>query len=195
ENVAGEKLDLIARDKIFGPLKMSNTCFNPPEDLERRIAPTEKKSSGAGVIRGDVHDENCRSLGGVSGHAGLFSTAEDLGEFAGLFLNKGELHGSRIMSEKTIELTQKNHTEGLSERRGLGWELQGSKAGSAGDLLSRHSIGHTGFTGGSIWIDQEEKIATVILTNRVHPDRNRGENEIGDFRARAHNLIINELTT
>lgn len=194
ERVTGETLDDLAEEELFRPLNMDDTCFNPPEDVERRIAPTEEKGSDQGVIRGNVHDENCRSLGGVSGHAGLFSTAEDLGKFAGMLLNKGKLQGRRILGRRTLKLAQKNHTEGLNRRRGLGWELQGREAGSAGDLLSERSIGHTGFTGGSIWIDQEARVATVILTNRVHPDRDRGKEEIGDFRARAHNLVLSELT-
>ncbi|MFP4136377.1 MAG: serine hydrolase domain-containing protein [Candidatus Acetothermia bacterium] len=193
ENVTGEELDDLARNRIFRPLDMYDTCFNPPDDLKERIAPTEKKGSGKAVIQGVVHDENCRSLGGVSGHAGLFSTAEDLGRFAGLLLNNGELAGKRTIGRKTLELTQKHHTEGLNEKRGLGWELQGERAESAGDLLSESSFGHTGFTGGSIWVDPENKVATVILANRVHPDRNRGRQEIGGFRARAHNLVLNEL--
>jgi len=192
ERVTENNLDDLARNKIFRPLEMNDTEFNPSAD-PGRIAPTEDSPIRGRLIRGEVHDENCNALGGVTGHAGLFSTAEDLGKFAGALLNGGSFNGKRILGETTVDLFRRNFTKETGERRTLGWQLQSENAESAGDLLSSESFGHTGFTGGSIWIDPSRDLATVLLTNRVHPNRNRGKEEIGDFRARLHNAIIGEL--
>lgn len=193
ERTTGKTLDKLAEEKIFRPLDMSDSYFNPPEGEKGRIAPTEYSESRGGVIRGEVHDENSYALGGVSGHAGLFSTAGDLSNFVYALLNGGKYENYGLISPRTMELLKKNFTKGLDSRRTLGWKLQGEGATSAGDLLSSESFGHTGFTGGSIWLDPVRELGVVVLTNRVHPDRVRGEGRIQDFRARLHNLIAGEL--
>ncbi len=192
--VTGTDLDTFARKEIFKPLEMENSFFNPPDSLAGRIAPTERSSRRGGVIRGEVHDENCHALGGVSGHAGLFSTASDLSNFVSSLLNSGKFKEKRVLSASSIELFKENYTPDMNENRSLGWELQGKKSESAGDLLSKNSFGHTGFTGGSIWVDLEEKLGIILLTNRVHPKRDRGQGRIGVFRARINNAILGELT-
>lgn len=193
ERVSEKKLNDLSREKIFHPLKMEDTGFNPSADLRNRIAPTEDSPTRGKVIRGRVHDENCYALGGVSGHAGLFATAKDLGNFVGCFLNGGSFKGERILGSATVDLLERNFTKGIGDRRTLGWQLQGKNANSAGNLQSPESFGHTGFTGGSIWIDPSNNVGTVFLTNRVHPDRNRGKDRIGDFRGRLHNTIMGEI--
>jgi CubicO group peptidase (beta-lactamase class C family) len=192
ERVTKTKLDDLARENIFRPLDMNDTGYSPAKDLER-IAPTENSPTREKLIRGEVHDENCHALGGITGHAGLFSTARDLGNFVGALLNDGRFNNTRILGEASVGLFQRNLTEGTGDRRSLGWQLQSDNAESAGDLLSPEAFGHTGFTGGSIWIDPSRDLATVFLTNRVHPDRNRGKERIGDFRARLHDAVIGEM--
>ncbi|MBS3788121.1 MAG: serine hydrolase [Candidatus Bipolaricaulota bacterium] len=193
ERVKGESLDDLSREKIFRALGMEDTGFNPSATLMERIAPTEDSPTRGEIIRGQVHDENCHALGGVSGHAGLFGPAKDLGNFVASLLNRGSFKGKRILGSATVDLLGRNFTKGLGDRRTLGWQLQGKDADSAGNLLSPESFGHTGFTGGSIWIDPAHNLGTVFLTNRVHPDRNRGKDRIGDFRGRLHNTIIGEI--
>ncbi len=192
ERVKGDNLNDLSREKIFRPLGMEDTGFNPSDELLERIAPTEDTPT-RGIIRGQVHDENCRALGGASGHAGLFATAKDLGKFVACLLNGGKFKGERILGTATVDLLGRDFTKSIKgDRRTVGWQLQGEDADSAGDLLSPESIGHTGFTGGSIWIDRSRNLGIVFLTNRVHPDRARGKDRIGDFRARLHNAIIGQ---
>ena len=193
EKVCGKALEELAREEIFLPLEMKDTFFNPPENLIKRIAPTEKHPAGDGFIRGKVHDENCRALGGVSGHAGLFSTAVDLGKFVGALLNKGSYKDYKLLGRATVEKLETNFTKGLDGSRSLGWKLSGEGSPSSGDILSSSSFGHTGFTGGSIWMDPIRDMGTIVLTNRVHPDRSRGAEDIQDFRARVNNVILGEL--
>jgi len=190
EEVGGGNLEQLAREHVFDPLGMANTGFKPEPEVKQRIAPTEDSPIRGEVIRGEVHDQNCYALGGVSGHAGLFSTAEDLGRFSGALLNGGSLDGNRILGEATVNLLSRNFTKGAGDRRTLGWQLQGEEAETSGDLLSPESFGHTGFTGGSIWLDPANGLATVFLSNRVHPERNRGKERMADFRAKLHNAVL-----
>lgn len=193
ERVKKKNLTDLAQEKVFLPLRMEDTGFNPSDDLLESIAPTEDTPT-RGIIRGQVHDENCYALGGASGHAGLFATAKDLGNFVACLLNGGIFKGERILGTATVDLLRRNFTKTIEGGpRTLGWQLQSENAGSAGDLLSPESFGHTGFTGGSIWIDPSRNVGTVFLTNRVHPDRARGKDRIGNFRARLHNAIIGQI--
>ncbi len=193
ERVAGESLDVAAKGNIFQPLGMTDATFNPSNSLKDRIAATGVDEDQGSVLVGEVHDENARALGGVSGHAGLFSTAMDLGIFAQMLLDMGRFNGKKVMCKSSAALMSHSQTEGLNERRALGWKLQGESCPSAGDLLSSRAFGHTGFTGTSIWIDPTYQLAVIFLTNRVHPNRGRGLEEIQDFRARLHNCIMGTL--
>lgn len=193
ERVTQTPLDDLVQEKIFTPLTMKDTCYNPPEALKDRIAATERDKTRGGILVGEVHDENAWILDGVSGHAGLFSTAKDLGKFAQMLLQYGQFNDTRVMAKPTVKKMTQLHTKGMNARRGLGWKLQGKHTPSAGDLLSTEAYGHTGFTGTSLWIDPKIDLAVVLLTNRVHPTRERGANTIQDFRARFHNCIIGDL--
>lgn len=186
EEVSGLGLDVFARRHIFKPLGMDSTCFCPSAE-NGPIAATEEVSSRGGVIVGEVHDENASALGGVAGHAGVFSTAEDLGKFARALLRGGGTEEGKILSRASIELMASTQTAELGSDRGLGWKLQGDSSPEAGDLFSPQSYGHTGFTGTSLWIDPESELAVVLLTNRVHPSRSRGSERIHQIRARIHN--------
>jgi beta-N-acetylhexosaminidase len=170
EQVAGQPLDTFVRERVFEPLGMRDTMFNPPAELRPRIAPTELDPWRGRVVQGEVHDENAFAMGGVAPHAGLFSTAGDLARFAQMLLNGGVLDGRRIVSRETMG--RFTHRAGIpSSDRALGWDMKSAEGSSAGTLFSPRSFGHTGFTGTSIWIDPERQLFVILLTNRVHPTR------------------------
>ena len=168
EKITGTPLDRFVHDKIFGPLGMKNTMYTPPAELRARIAPTEIDTLRGGLVWGKVHDENADAMGGVAGHAGLFSSASDLAVFAQMLLNGGEYGGVRIVRPETI--ARWTSRQGKSSSRALGWDTP-SKNSSAGHFFSPHSFGHTGFTGTSIWMDPERGLFVILLTNRVDPTR------------------------
>ncbi|MEO7521464.1 MAG: serine hydrolase, partial [Gemmatimonas sp.] len=163
----GTVKDHLAR--IFSKLGMKNTRYLPPNSWRARIAPTEDDPWRQRKLRGEVHDENAFALGGVSGHAGLFSTGEDLARFARMYLNGGMLDGTRVLSTETIAAFT-TVQEGAVSRRALGWETP-TGANSAGTRLSPQSFGHTGFTGTSLWMDPTHGVYVILLTNRVNPTR------------------------
>jgi CubicO group peptidase (beta-lactamase class C family) len=148
---------------------MTSTMYRPDPSLRDRIAPTEFDPWRQRHIRGEVHDENAFMLGGVSGHAGLFSTAADLTRFARMLLAGGTLDGTRIVRASTIAQFTAIQDPGLSHRA-LGWETP-SGQNSAGHLMSARAFGHTGFTGTSLWMDPERGTFVLLLTNRVNPSR------------------------
>ena len=170
ERLTGRTLDELANTYIFDPLKMSNTMFRPPKKLWPQIAPTEIDNNlRHRLLQGEVHDENAAVLGGVSGHAGLFSTAPDLAAFCQMLLNGGTYAHQRILRRATIaQFTTPQQLSGGT--RALGWVVP-TEGSSSGHFFSPHSFGHTGFTGTSIWIDPDRHLFVVLLTNRVHPTR------------------------
>ncbi|WP_437341855.1 serine hydrolase [Cytobacillus gottheilii] len=171
ERLSGDRLDVFVKKYITGPLGMKNTMYNPPESLKPRIAATEDQSSiGRGLVWGEVHDENAWSLEGVAGHAGVFSTAEDLGKLAHMFINEGEYAGKQILKAETVKLLEENQNEAFpGDDHGLGWELG---QGWYMDALSEGStLGHTGYTGTSIVVNKNNATISILLTNRVHPTR------------------------
>ncbi|MGH3366929.1 MAG: serine hydrolase [Nocardioidaceae bacterium] len=176
EEVTGRSLDAVITDGITGPLGMHETMFNPPARLHDRIAATEAQPwAGRPMLRGEVHDENAWSLGGVAGHAGLFSTAHDLAVLAQTLLNGGKYGDARILAEATLRamLTDEN-TEFPGNAHGLGFELDQRWYMEA--MSSPYTYGHTGFTGTSLVVDPMSDSFVVLLTNRVHPTRDWGSN-------------------
>lgn len=166
--VSGVPLDEYARREIFLPLGMKESMFNPPAAWKPRIAPTEMWKGS--VLRGVVHDPTCRFMGGVAGHAGLFTTAMDLSRFATFMLNLGQMEGSRIVSPLTVRKFTEPQTPPLqTTMRGLGWDIDSPFSGNRGELFPIGSYGHTGFTGTSIWMDPYTKTYVILLTNSVHP--------------------------
>jgi serine-type D-Ala-D-Ala carboxypeptidase len=165
EAVYHQRLDSLLDQRVFGPLGMSSTRYLPPVSWCDRIAPTELDPWRGRVLRGEVHDENAALMEGVSGHAGLFGSAEDLLRFAEWILEQATLRPS-VVHEFT---RRQNLVPGSS--RALGWDTP-SGGSSAGRLLSPSSFGHTGFTGTSLWIDPEHDVAIILLSNRVNPTRN-----------------------
>ena len=166
ERITAQPLDLFARQRIFGPLGMGDSYFNPDSSLLSRIAPTELEASTGRLIHGQVHDPNARAMGGVSGHAGLFSSARDLGIFAQMMLNGGHYGSVRILRPTTVARWTSRQDADTS--RALGWDTPSGRS-SAGRFFSPRSFGHTGFTGTSIWIDPVKDMYVVLLTNRVNP--------------------------
>jgi len=183
EKLAGP-IDKFAPKYIFRPLAMHDTCYNPPKEKIIRCAATEYREV-RGVIVGEVHDGNAHAMGGVSGHAGLFSTVPDLCNFAGMILNEGYFEGKKILPLPSIDLMNRCFTEGLNERRGLGWQLK-TPEGSMGDLAGDNAMYHTGFTGTSILIDRERSFGFILLTNRVHPSRDN--NKLVNYRGNINNI-------
>jgi uncharacterized protein YbbC (DUF1343 family)/CubicO group peptidase (beta-lactamase class C family) len=166
EKISGQSLDDFSHEHIFEPLGMSDTAFKPSGRLVERTAPTEQRDGH--WIRGEVHDPRAYLLGRVAGHAGLFSTADDLAIFAEMLLNHGDLRGKRILSPATVQLmtTARAVKDGW---RALGWDVQTAFSSNRGELFPFGSFGHTGFTGTSIWIDPSSETAVIFLSNRVHP--------------------------
>lgn len=179
ESVSGQPLDEFLQDYVFHPLGMYDTEFRPADSLRARVAPTEIAPPRGYPIQGEVHDENAFAMGGVAGHAGLFSTAADLSVFAEMMLNGGEYDGVRIIADSTVQL----FTTRAAGHRALGWDTPTGSYGS-GHYLSEYAFGHTGFTGTSMWIDPERDMFVVLLTNRVHAARARNPLKvIGDVRS------------
>jgi CubicO group peptidase (beta-lactamase class C family) len=169
ERISGESLDGYLALHVFGPLGMKSTMYRPPAWMRQRIAPTERDPWRGRLVYGEVHDENSYALGGVAGHAGLFSTGHDLAIFAQMYLNGGVHDSVRIVSETAVKTFTQVQDSTLSNRA-LGWEVP-SGTNSAGHLLSKHAFGHTGFTGTSIWMDPDRDLFVILLTNRVDPSR------------------------
>jgi uncharacterized protein YbbC (DUF1343 family)/CubicO group peptidase (beta-lactamase class C family) len=170
ERVSGMTLDEFVRENVFGPLGMNDSTFLPLDHgiaLER-IAPTERE--GDDWVRGVVHDPRSRAVGGVAGHAGLFSTADDLAVYAQTLLNDGVgPKGTRILAPPTVRAMIDAGDTPEGERRGLGWDLNTGYSAPKGERFGPESFGHTGFTGTSIWIDPETEAFVILLTSRLHP--------------------------
>jgi CubicO group peptidase (beta-lactamase class C family) len=177
ERIAGKPLDSLLAERVYGPLGMRDTGFNPPASLKPRIAPTEVMPFRGGQVWGEVHDENAWAMGGVSGHAGLFASARDLAVFTQMLMNGGEYGGVRILRPETVARWTARQRRDAS--RALGWDTP-APGSSAGRFFSPRSFGHTGFTGTSIWADPEKQLFVVLLTNRVDPTRDN--QKIGPLR-------------
>jgi CubicO group peptidase (beta-lactamase class C family) len=174
EKLTGSTLDKVVHDRITAPLGMVDTGYNPPASKLGRIAATEFEANPPrGMVRGSVHDENAWSLGGVAGHAGVFSTANDMAVLAQAILNGGSYRGHRILGEDTVRLLLTNYNQQFpDDSHGLGFELD--QPWYMGALASPITAGHTGFTGTTLVIDPESRSVAILLTNRVHPTRTWG---------------------
>ena len=200
--VSGVPLEQFAKRRIFDPLGMKDTMFLPPASMQARIAPTEKctalgwpcEGADMKMLRGTVHDPTARRMGGVAGHAGLFSTAADLSIFCRMLLNGGIYHGTRILSPLAVAKMTTSATPGAERNvRGLGWDMDSSFSSNRGELLPLGSFGHTGFTGTSLWMDPTTGMFVVFLSNRVHPD---GKGDVTPLRARVATVaasIVNDV--
>ncbi|NJP48298.1 serine hydrolase [Actinacidiphila epipremni] len=172
QKVTGKPLDALVRDGITRPLHLTDTGYNPPAAELPRIAATEYETSPPrGMVRGQVHDENAWAMGGVAGHAGVFSTVDDLAVLAQTILNGGTYKGRRILSEHSVRLMEQNFNQAFpGDSHGLGFELD--QIWYMGGLSGPQTLGHTGFTGTSLVIDPQSRSFVILLSNRVHPTRN-----------------------
>lgn len=169
--VSGKPLDQFVYEQFYKPMGLVHTTFNPLQDSQFTIAPTEEDTL-RGLIRGVVHDPNAFAMGGVSGHAGLFSTAGDIAELMQMLLDGGVYHGQQYLKKKTIETFTSRHYQKKGNRRALGFDKQlfvPSTNGQTSPLASQSSFGHTGFTGTMLWVDPDYDLVYVFLSNRVHP--------------------------
>jgi uncharacterized protein YbbC (DUF1343 family) len=172
QKLSGTTLPEYVRVNIFEPLGMKDTMFQPPPRLRRRIAPTGLDRRKRRPLRGIVHDPTSRYMGGVAGHAGIFTTAEDLSRFAEMMLSLGRRGDVRIFSPLTVrKFTTPQSPPDQPVLRGLGWDIDSPYSGNRGGLFPVGSYGHTGFTGTSLWIDPSTQSYVILLTNSVHPRR------------------------
>ncbi|MCY7345918.1 MAG: beta-lactamase family protein [Pyrinomonadaceae bacterium] len=206
EKLHGERIDKIAKREIFAPLNLQNTFYNPPRELQKRIAASEKGNEyekqmciekGFDVanyqwreqqIWGEVHDGNCYFMNGVSGHAGLFSTAFEAFKIAQQFL----ANQTTLLKPETCELFRTNFTPNLNEARSIAFQLAKTKDSTAGAALAKDSFGHLGFTGTSLWIEPETTRIYILLTNRTHA-RDLPFANINSVRRKFHELAAQEL--
>jgi len=190
--VSGQPLDVYCAEHIFKPLGMKDTGFNPPAALRDRIAPTQYQHGTTGkMLWGEVHDPTAYNMGGVAGHAGVFSTADDLAIFAQMLLDGGNFQGVQILSPVAIEkMTSPQNPWNQLALRGLGWDIDSPFSSSRGELFPIGSYGHTGFTGTSVWIDPVSKTYVIFLSNRVHPD---GKGDVVSLRTRVSNIVAAAL--
>lgn len=185
EHVSGQTLDAFAREAIFTPLGMLETGFNPSPELRARAAPTEKRDGE--WIQGQVHDPRAHALGGVAGHAGLFSTARDMAIYARMMLHQGQhpTISTRTLASPTVRSMTAAYRVPTGFR-GLGWDKQTGFSTNRGDLLSPSAFGHGGFTGTVLWIDPELDLYFIFLSNRVHPS---GDGSVNGLAGRIANLV------
>lgn len=168
--LGGETLDKFVREQIYQPLGMHDTGYLPAASLLPRIAPTEVDKATGKPWRGVVHDPTARDMGGVAGHAGVFSTASDLAVYCEMLLGQGERAGVRVFSPATVrKFTEANSPPDQPVLRGLGWDIDSPYSAPRGELFPIGSYGHTGFTGTSLWLDPASKTYAILLTNAVHP--------------------------
>jgi CubicO group peptidase (beta-lactamase class C family) len=202
--LSGKDLSVFAQERIFKPLGMSDTGYKPAAELRNRIAPTEtrkrtleyqKGTAGSAVpegnLRGEVHDPTAWRVGGIAGHAGVFSSATDLAIFSQMMLNRGTYKGIRILSELAVEaMTSPQSPKNASAVRGLGWDIDSPYSSPRGDLFGG-GYGHTGFTGTSLWIHPPSEAFVIILTNRVYPD---GKGNVTHLRAVIANIVAGAIS-
>ena len=190
--ISGEPLNVYCERHIFKPLGMTSTVFVPPASLRNRIAPTQHINGTTGpILWGEVHDPTAYRMGGVAGHAGLFSDAHDLSIFCQMLLNGGTYHGVHILNPLTVEkMTTPQSPPDKMAVRGLGWDIASPFASNRGQLFPVGSFGHTGFTGPSLWIDPVTHTYVVFLTNRVHPN---GTGDVVPLRSRIDTAVAAAL--
>lgn len=190
KKVTGMTIDRFSEENIFLPLGMDHTFYNPEEEYVPLCVPTQVYD---GVpLKGVVHDPLARLLGGISGNAGLFSTADDLAVFGRMMLNQGSFGGKRILSPLAVERMTEIYRITDFAGRGLGWDLESGFATNQGDLFGEKAYGHTGYTGTSLVIDPDTQTIVIFLTNSVHPE---DKGDIISMRSRVANVVAGSILT
>jgi CubicO group peptidase (beta-lactamase class C family) len=188
EKVSERPLDEFARENIFEPLGMNETAYLPGEPLRKRAAPADKRD-GEWLI-GEVHDPRAARLGGVAGHAGVFSTADDLAKYAQAMLNRDRHAERQLFAEETWQqMTRPRDLPGRGQR-GLGWDIKTGYSTNRGGKLSAVAFGHGGFTGTSLWIDPQDDLIVIFLSNRLHPD---GKGSVNPLAGRIADAVFDSL--
>ena len=191
QRVSGQRLEQFVAREIYGPLRMTDTGYQPAPDRISRIAPTENHKT-EGLLRGRVHDPTARRMGGIAGHAGVFTTAGDLARYARMMLNGGELDGARVFKPETVRwMTSVQTPTNVAARRGIGWDIDSPYSTPRGRHFPLGSYGHTGWTGTSIWIDPASRTFLIFLSNRNHPDEGAS---VVELRARLATLAAEAIT-
>lgn len=202
--LSGKSLDVFAQERVFVPLKMVDTGFLPSAKLLPRIAPTESRRNTLHylkgqaspemldqILRGEVHDPTAWRMGGIAGHAGLFSSAQDIAVFAQMLLGMGSIQGLRVLSPMSVRaMTSPQSPTGMPEVRGFGWDLESTYSSPRGDIF-KGGFGHTGFSGTSLWMHPPTDTFVILLTNRVHPD---GGKDINHLRGAVANIVAAAIT-
>jgi CubicO group peptidase (beta-lactamase class C family) len=191
ERIAGETLDRFCQREIFGPLGMAYTTYNPPPEVRAAVAPTQDdRTFRKRVIQGEVQDENASVLAGVAGHAGVFSTAEDIARFAHAMLGGGH----PILRTETVSLFTRRETAPAATSRAQGWDTP-SAPSQSGKYFSASAYGHLGYTGTSLWIDPARQLSVILLTNRTWPDcsNQTSGQAIKLIRPRFHDAVVEAL--
>ena len=189
--LAGVPLPIALQGLVFDPLGISTCGYRPSQALVERIVCTERDPWRGRLLRGEVHDETCWSMGGYAGHAGLFGTANDVAMLAELYRNAGSGNGRRILQRPSATRAVRQHARSEDERRGLAWALKAGDARPWGSALSNESYGHTGYTGTSVFVDPKRALSIVLLTNRVFLSRD--PIPIAQLRAQVNDAVINDL--
>jgi uncharacterized protein YbbC (DUF1343 family) len=185
--VAGQDLHQFTRENVFSPLGLRETGFLPAEELRRRAAPTERRDDR--WLEGEVHDPRAAKLGGVAGHAGLFSTADELAVYAQMLLGDGKFGPARVLSPASVERMTRRHAV-AGGFRGLGWDMQTGYSSNRGELMSEQAFGHGGFTGTSLWIDPRWQLTVIFLSNRLHPD---GKGSVNPLAGRIGSIAVGAI--
>jgi len=189
--ISGQPLDVYCAEHIFKPLGMKDTSFRPSRAFDR-IAPTQYKYGVEGMLWGEVHDPISNQMGGVAGHAGLFSTANDLSLFAQMMLSGGSTQEASILSSLMVKMmTVPQNPPSKTALRGLGWDIDSPFTSNRGEIFPVGSYGHTGFPGTSIWIDPFSETYVIILTNRVHPKGGNGN--VGPLYSKIATIVASSL--
>jgi CubicO group peptidase (beta-lactamase class C family) len=189
--LAGVPLPIALQTLTFDPLAIGSCGYNPRGEILERVVCTEQDAWRARLLRGEVHDETCWSMGGIAGHAGLFGTAADVAKLGEMFRQAGQYGGRRVLARPTAQTAVREHARSTDERRGLGWALKPSGARPWGASLAEDAYGHTGYTGTSLFVDPRRALTIVLLTNRVHMSRDGGP--IADLRCAVNDAVIEDL--
>ena len=193
ERLTGRPLAEAIAERVLEPLGLSDAGYNPPPEVHVRIACTERDSWRGRLLQGEVHDENCWSMGGVSAHAGLFAGAAAVARLGEAYREGGTTSAARIVSRHAAALATSECASSADERRGLAWALKTPERQSCGTLFGPRSFGHTGYTGTSLWVDPDRSLTVVLLTNRVYFTRDPVP--IFELRSAVHDAIVEDLTS
>jgi len=184
-------LSEVVTERVLEPLRAVDAGYNPPPDVRRRIVCTERDSWRGRLLQGEVHDENCWAMGGVSAHAGLFARAATVADIGEAYRDGGIASGGRLLSRHTAIASTREWARNADERRGLAWALRTDQRQSCGSLFGPRSFGHTGYTGTSLWVDPDRALTVALLTNRVYFTRD--PQPVFQFRAAVHDAVVEDL--